>query len=44
MKLSEKTVEALKNFASINHGIVLRSGNVQSTISEEEDHLGRSHS
>ena len=36
MKLSEKTIEALKNFAAINSGVVLRSGNVQSTISTEQ--------
>lgn len=36
MKLSEHTLAILKNFASINSGIVLRKGTVQKTINHEE--------
>jgi hypothetical protein len=36
MKLSENTFSVLKNFASINSGIVLRKGNTQKTISPEQ--------
>jgi hypothetical protein len=36
MKLSEQTLTILKNFASINSGVVLRRGNVQKTIHHEE--------
>jgi hypothetical protein len=35
MKLSENTLAILKNFAQINSGIVLKTGNVQKTISPE---------
>jgi len=35
MKLSENTLAILKNFAQINSGLVLKSGNVQKTISPE---------
>jgi hypothetical protein len=36
MKLSENTLSVLKNFASINSGVVLRKGKVQKTISPEK--------
>lgn len=36
MKLSEKTVETLKNFASINQGIVINPGNILRTISSSK--------
>ena len=36
MKLSEQTLTVLKNFASINSGVVLQKGNVQKTISPEQ--------
>lgn len=35
MKFSEQTLTVLKNFASINSGLVLRKGNVQKTISPD---------
>lgn len=36
MKLSEFTLDVLKNFSTINSGVVLRTGNVQRTISPEK--------
>ena len=39
MKLSENTLSVLKNFASINGGVVLSSGKVQKTISPEKSIL-----
>ena len=36
MKLSENTLSVLKNFASINSGIVLRKGKVQKTMSPDK--------
>jgi hypothetical protein len=36
MKLSEHTLSVLKNFSSINSGIVIVPGNVQKTISPEK--------
>lgn len=39
MKLSENTLSVLKNFASINSGVVLNSGKVQKTISPEKSIL-----
>lgn len=39
MKLSEHTMTVLKNFASINSGIVLRQGNIQKTMSPEKSIL-----
>ena len=39
MKLSENTLNVLKNFASINSGVVLNQGNVQRTISPEKSIL-----
>lgn len=36
MKLSDKTVEILKNFATINSGFVIRKGKTQRTISTEK--------
>lgn len=35
MKLSDNTLTVLKNFAQINSGVVLKSGNIQKTISPE---------
>lgn len=35
MKLNERTLTVLKNFASINSGLVIRSGKVQKTVSPE---------
>lgn len=34
MKLSDPTIQIIKNFASINPGIVLKKGKVQSTMSD----------
>ena len=39
MNLSENTLSVLKNFASINSGVVLKSGLVQKTISPEKSIL-----
>ena len=39
MNFSDKTLAVLKNFASINSGVVLRKGNVQKTISPEKSIL-----
>jgi len=39
MKLSEYTLSVLKNFANINSGVVLRPGNVQKTMSDEQSIL-----
>ena len=39
MKLSENTVNVLKNFASINSGVVLKKGTKQKTISPEKSIL-----
>lgn len=39
MKLSENTLAVLKNFASINSGVVLNKGKVQKTISPEKSIL-----
>ena len=36
MKLNENTLTVLKNFASINSGLVIRKGKVQRTISPDE--------
>jgi hypothetical protein len=39
MKLSEQTLTVLKNFASINSGVVIRSGATQRTMSPEKSVL-----
>ena len=39
MKLNENTLSVLKNFSSINSGLVLQRGNVQKTISPEKSIL-----
>ena len=39
MKLSDNTLSVLKNFASINSGVVLNTGKVQKTISPEKSIL-----
>ncbi len=39
MKLSENTLTVLKNFSTINSGVVLRSGQTQKTISPEKSIL-----
>ena len=39
MKLSDNTLSVLKNFSSINSGLVLRQGNVQKTMSPEKSIL-----
>jgi hypothetical protein len=39
MKLSDNTLSVLKNFASINSGVVLKPGTVQKTISPEKSIL-----
>jgi len=36
MNLNERTLSVLKNFATINSGIVIRKGNVQKTINPEQ--------
>lgn len=39
MKLSENTLSVLKNFSTINSGVVLRTGRTQKTISPEKSIL-----
>ena len=39
MKLSDNTLSVLKNFASINSGVVLKPGKAQKTISPEKSIL-----
>lgn len=39
MKLSENTLSVLKNFATINSGVVLNAGKIQKTISPEKSIL-----
>lgn len=41
MKLSESTTNVLKNFATINSGIQIKSGNVIRTISKQQNVLGK---
>jgi hypothetical protein len=41
MKLSENFVEVLKNFASINSGLIIKPGNVIRTISQNKTILAR---
>lgn len=43
MKLSDRTLTVLKNFASINSGVVLRKGTVQKTINPEQTILVEAH-
>ena len=39
MKFSENTLSVLKNFSSINGGVVLKAGQTQKTISPEKSIL-----
>jgi hypothetical protein len=41
MQLSEDTIAILKNFASINQGILLREGNVLKTISPQKNIMAK---
>jgi hypothetical protein len=41
MKLSENTLSVLKNFSSINTGIVFKQGNVLRTISKQQNILAK---
>jgi hypothetical protein len=41
MKISKKTIEVLKNFATINSNILIRQGNVLSTISTGKNIFAR---
>lgn len=43
MKLSDRTLAVLKNFASINSGVVLQRGKVQKTIHPEQTVLVEAH-
>ena len=43
MKLSENTVEVLKNFSSINQGLVVKPGKVLRTISANKAILAEAH-
>ena len=43
MKMNERTLTVLKNFASINSGVVLRPGLVQKTVSPESTILVEAH-
>lgn len=43
MNLSENTLSVLKNFSTINSGVVLTSGKVQKTISPEKSILVEAH-
>jgi len=36
MKVSDKTIEILKNFSNINNGMVIRSGKQQTTVSPDD--------
>jgi hypothetical protein len=42
MKFSEQTLKVLKNYATINQGIVIKKGNVISTISPQKNILSES--
>jgi ABC-type lipoprotein export system ATPase subunit len=41
MKLSEATVNVLKNFSSINTGLVFKQGNVLRTMSKQQNVLAK---
>lgn len=41
MKLSDSTMSVLKNFSSINHGMVFKKGNVIRTVSKEQNILAQ---
>lgn len=43
MKMNERTLTVLKNFASINSGVVLRPGLIQKTVSPESTILVEAH-
>lgn len=43
MKMNERTLAVLKNFAGINSGVVLRPGKVQKTMSPEQTILVQAH-
>lgn len=43
MKMNDRTLTVLKNFASINSGVVLRPGKVQKTVSPENTILVEAH-
>jgi hypothetical protein len=43
MKMNERTLTVLKNFAGINSGVVLRPGKVQKTVSPESTILVEAH-
>ena len=42
MELTEKTLDVLKNYASINSNIVINEGNVVKTVSEAKNVLSSS--
>ena len=42
MKISKETIDVLKNYASINTNILVREGNVLSTISTGKNIFSRS--
>jgi len=41
MKLSENTINVLKNFSAINQGLVFKSGNVLRTVSKQQNILAK---
>ena len=41
MKLSESTINVLKNFSNINSGMLIKSGNIIRTISKQQNVLGK---
>lgn len=41
MKLSQKTVDVVKNFSEINKGMLFKSGNVLSIISQQKNVMGK---
>ena len=41
MKIADDTINILKNFSSINEGIMIRKGKVLETISKEKNILAR---
>ena len=41
MKLSESTINVLKNFATINAGMQFKEGSVVRTISKQQNVLGK---
>jgi hypothetical protein len=43
MKFTEKTLSVLKNFSTINNGLMIKKGNVQRTVALTKDVLAEAH-